>query len=490
MQRLLKESSAQHVGLSFHSLVNRLPKKKQWLVSEKFEPTQEVYLASGGHTFKTKKTVSQVQDFLDAFEMFVENNAANLALVTECDAPMAPVERTVHRTRMQALLGERFAPVWDPETGARGLEWLAERHGTVGLPSSEVRESPVLSARLVPLANRYGTRWHALDGARPDDLATGRYASAATTAWLSPMRWGETIVWDGTRMVRYQTAMKDQARRRHRSTFRLAGFDADRILGDDHEEISRFTVWSFARLEEAVSRRKPPSAPPFSVIQGGGEAVPEELSTPTTWNNDMGMVEHPPAVVDNTAVVVRNEASRPAVRQVRATLPVVSFEKHVAKEFDEDGNQIQVERNLTRKGKAVLRQCDTCFISAACPMFEPGSECAYDLPLEIKTKEQLNAVNYMALEMQVERVAFMRLAEELNGGYADPNLSSEMDRLLRMQEQIKKIEDTSETFKLSVEAKGGAGILSRLLGEKVQSNNALAAPVDPAQIIQGYTNNA
>lgn len=198
------------------------------------------------------------------------------------------------------------------------------------------------------------------------------------------------------------------------------------------------------------------------------------------------MVEDTPGDVDSTALVVRNAASVPAVRERRMTLPVVGFEKTTTKEYDEDGNQILVERNLTRKGKAVLRQCDTCFISAACPMFQPGSECAYDLPLEIKTKEQLNAVNYMALEMQVERVAFMRLAEELNGGYADPNLSLEMDRLLRMQEQIKKIEDTSETFKLSVEAKGGAGILSRLLGEKVKPENSLPAPVDPARVIQGY----
>lgn len=476
MLRLLHETNAKNVGMSFHSLFPRLPKKKEYLVAEKFDDRMNVYLASGGYNYAKKSTKDACAAFLEAFEDFVENNANALDLVTAYDGPLSVEEKSAHYIRMRAMLGERFAPVWDPADGFPALDTLAQWAKVIGLPASEVKDNPGLAARLLPMTNRLGVRWHALDGARPDDLRTARYASAATTGWLSPMKYGETIVWDGTRMVRYNKSMKDQARRRHRSTFTRAGFDADAILGDDNQEISRFTVWSYMRLEEAVSTRKPPISNPFTVIEG-------DLSTTEVGNapgNDLEVLSDD---VDSSAVVTRNAPNLPTKREERQMLPTMGFTVAKSNEFNEDGEQVQVERLVAKNGNVTLRQCDTCFVAATCPAFQPGAECAFELPVEIKTKDQLDALLSTILEMQAQRVAFMRFAEEQNGGYADPNLSQEIDRFYDLVEKVKRIKDDAATFKLHVEAKAGAGVLSRILGEKAARLNELDRPLDSARAI-------
>jgi len=61
----------------------------------------------------------------------------------------------------------------------------------------------------------------------------------------------------------------------------------------------------------------------------------------------------------------------------------------------------------------------------------------------------------------------MKMFEDMEGGYADPNLSSELDRLQKM---IKvKTELEQDSFSVKFEAKGTngqAGILSRLFGKE------------------------
>ena len=58
-----------------------------------------------------------------------------------------------------------------------------------------------------------------------------------------------------------------------------------------------------------------------------------------------------------------------------------------------------------------------------------GANCAYGIPLHIETPSQVAALEDAIITMQAQRVIFMQMVEETEGGYADPNLSSEIDRL-------------------------------------------------------------
>jgi hypothetical protein len=70
------------------------------------------------------------------------------------------------------------------------------------------------------------------------------------------------------------------------------------------------------------------------------------------------------------------------------------------------------------------------------------------------------------LEMQASRVLFARFAEELEGQGLDPALSSEMDRLFSLIDKFKNISDSRDMMRIEVEARGSAGVLSRLFGQR------------------------
>ena len=121
-----------------------------------------------------------------------------------------------------------------------------------------------------------------------------------------------------------------------------------------------------------------------------------------------------------------------------------------------------------------MRACNSCFISAKCPAFKPGASCAYKIPVEIDTPEQLESLAKSLVEMQTQRVLFMRFAEDTSGGYADPNLSQELDRLSKLIKATAELTDTSSSFKLTVETKNqGPGIIGRIFGGGTQDQRAV-----------------
>jgi hypothetical protein len=78
-------------------------------------------------------------------------------------------------------------------------------------------------------------------------------------------------------------------------------------------------------------------------------------------------------------------------------------------------------------------------------------------------------MNTALLEMQAQRVAFMRFAEEMNGGYADPNVSQEMDRYFRMLEKLKSLDESKEFIQITAQKNASQGVLSAIFGDRVQA---------------------
>jgi hypothetical protein len=146
-------------------------------------------------------------------------------------------------------------------------------------------------------------------------------------------------------------------------------------------------------------------------------------------------------------------------------LPVFGF--NTKTEIDEDGTIKDV--TSINSQQTSLRACDTCFVAANCPAFKPQSVCAFKLPIEVKSKDQLKSLINAIIEMQGQRVAFMRFAEEMNGGYADPNVSQEIDRLFKLIKTTKELDDSREFIRMTVERQGSAGVLSSIFGDKAQA---------------------
>jgi hypothetical protein len=178
---------------------------------------------------------------------------------------------------------------------------------------------------------------------------------------------------------------------------------------------------------------------------------------------------------DNRGVEVRKDSAveRPAVvaRDVSETrtLPVFSVNTKTVLDRDSDGRDLIRDVPIIETTHTSLRQCDTCFVAANCPAFKPQNTCAFNLPVEVKTKDQLKGLLNAIIEMQGARVAFARFAEELNGGYPDPNTGQEIDRLFKIVKSLKELEENKEFVKLTVERQTSGGVLSALFGDKANT---------------------
>lgn len=452
---LLAASQFEHVGLNYARLKARgLPKTKPYLIEGRFEEHLSPWVEPGNPLgFETLS-------FAEEYEAFVERNIHWLDSVVEFDGHPDVAGR--RREFYDRLPEDKVIVVWKHTEGLTALRSLCERYERVGVPDAAIQEVTTLAGTVQRLQSEFGTRFHAMGCARPDNLRSVRFESASTLAWLSPMRRGETVVWDGTRLVRYPKAQKDQARLRHRSAWQRAGFDPDLIANDDPNEVAAATLWAYKQLEISVDKRR--ISNPFTVIDGGEEAETSDVPANSEDPQDGPSAEVTLSDADNRVPEVRNDFQTREPGE-RRHLPVFAVSTREVVEDGPDGKVIRHVPLAEGTGEA-LRQCNTCFVADNCPARKPNSTCAFSLPVEMKTKEQVKALLNAVVEMQAARVAFARFAEEINGGYPDPNVSQEVDRLFRLVKNQKELEENREYMRLTMERSSGAGVLSAIFGNE------------------------
>lgn len=474
---LLESVGVSEVEVSFWRLrQKKVSETKPYLLKDKFPASTQVYLDSGSIPAQKAyaKGTLKVTDYYAHYLTFLGWNESRISAAGDLWIPgVGDVEE--RREMLEEILGrERLWVTWDHSMGVRELYALAEEYPHVGITGDSVEAETTLATRVRSLRTRYGTRFHALATAKPEDLRSVDFATATTLSWVSPMMRGETIVWDGTRLVRYRKDRKDQARSRARAIAERAGLDFTKIRNDDPAEVTRLALWSLLQMDKHMTERKGHHlSDSLPVAQGTNPFTPFQ-KTPDVDNiavsEEGAFQENEDDLVGSRLPEMRNaRGTQPVVRRdpaERQVLPSFGLEIRQTVETDEAGNQVLRERPILSSPHQSMRQCDTCFVAANCPAFQPSNECAYHLPVEVKTKEQMKALLNAVIEMQGQRVAFMRFAEETNGGYADPNLSSEIDRLYRLVETVKNLEETRESLKISVERQSSAGVLSAIFGDR------------------------
>ena len=141
--------------------------------------------------------------------------------------------------------------------------------------------------------------------------------------------------------------------------------------------------------------------------------------------------------------------------------------------YDDQGNEIEQVMTIASTATSV-RQCSTCFLSAACPSYQPGNPCAYEIPVVIRTKDQRQAVLRTLAEIQTQRILMASFSEQVNG-QPDVLVGQEMDRLFRMVEGWKRIEEQTSKINIGIsatgqDADGSMGMISRLFGSEAGQN--------------------
>jgi hypothetical protein len=466
---LLLNSEVKHISISYWGLAKRgLPKTKNYLLSEKYPSDTKIYLDGGGrHADAAGLSTREIQDYAAAFEDFIANNYDHIAGVIEFDSQVLGSDWIAgQRKTLGFELQDKYWPLWRPEMGHTALFALSEQWENIALLGESIEADTTLAGRTRALQTQYGTKFHGLGCAKPDNLRQVPLETASTLSWLSPMMRGETIVWDGTRLVRYQKKQKDQARKRYKSVIEKAGLDFNKILNDDSNEVTRLAIWSYLQLEKSLDKKKPPH---LTVINS------EKLSDNSVDIDDPGSAETMGITPDNSDLEVRkdlpSERTELIARDVSEsrTLPVFAVNIKTVLDKDGDGRDLIRDVPILETTSSSLRQCNTCFVAANCPAFKPNNTCAFNLPVEVKTKDQLKGLLNAIIEMQGARVAFARFAEELNGGYPDPNTGQEIDRLFKIVKSLKELEDNREFVRMTVERQTTSGVMSALFGDKANT---------------------
>lgn len=476
-RNLIKEMNVGSSSLSYMGLRNRTNFGKPWKVSKYFPEGHSLFVDSGCQALNTAKeqkyTNEELLEIAEHYYGWIADNINDIEIYTEFDAlQLGDRYLEERRDSLRELLFDKFVPVWHPRgnlqsDGMADLNSLGERFGKVGIAQT------TLNGRdLVVVLNRMadqGIELHGLAMTKQDIMQSVKWTSVSSTSWISPQKYGATFVWSHNQLKSYSKEQKEQARRKERFVIEAAGFDTDKILREDPKELLRLSLWSWSQFVDSINAKK----------QRGVTTLAFSANDEFTEIDDesVGTVLEP----------VRNRLSTPTRRNPSEmrVIPLIDLQENMEKKRNPNTGEYENVSAPTLKSRSdSMRLCDTCFLAAKCLMFEENSTCAYDIPITIRTKDQMQALMDTLVEIQTQRVLFMKMAEDAEGGHADPILSSEMDRLVKMSKTKHDMEQEGFSVTISAKQNGQAGIVDRIFGEMGNTGKLreLEAPQQPENL--------
>lgn len=433
-RNLLTSAGVQRFGINLTHLP--IPKKKEQNLNTMF---------NGGEILLY---VSETDEDIAKYDSFIRQHADNLSIVIG------------QPNYDGAWLGDKYVPIWNDPDDMERLAWLCQKNGKVAISDKAINNKN--QSRIRQLAERWGAQLIGITS-KPDIIESIPWDSVVVVSWTSVIRYGETQVWDGHGLRRYPAQQKDSARKKHRADIIRLGVDIDAVMNDEVSAIGTLAIESWKQWETKTFGGYDPMEDTDEQEFGTPENDDIVAITPTTPSG--GNAVSRGANLATNVPEKRHESER-------VLLPVMGIETITSmgsQTVDGQGDSIEIapeQTTVLKYNGNLLRQCNSCYLSSRCPSFKENSECAFSLPIEIRTKDQLQAALRALVEMQVGRVMFARFAEELEGQGLDPALSTEMDRVFALVEKFRSISDNREMVSLRVEASGSSGVLSRLFGAK------------------------
>lgn len=464
---LLESMGVDAITVSFMGLRRRIKHLDKVNFTDRFSDGTKILLDSGCHTINSapdhQYSDEELKQIAAEYYAFVERNEERISIYTEFDA-LQLGQKWINERR---LGNPKEIAVWHEEDGFDTLSKMAEQYPKIGVTGTSLGDRD-----LTPLLQRIAresTQLYGLGMSKPEQMAEIPWTAVTSTSWTSPVKFRDLIVWTGNELKRYPKKVREQGKKRHRTHFQRIGIDSDLIDADDNKELLKLSIWSWRQQVAHINGTKAPTTvatnPGFTPVSGNAEVDQENANNRGVQVSNEDLLENAPR-------------QRP-----KRLIPGMTIETQQEPYVDADGARSSRDLKLVRTNSDSVLQCTGCYLAGKCPAFEPGAACVYDIPVEIRTKEQLASVHAALLEMQVRRVMLMHLAEQVDGGYADPNLSQEIDRMNRMIKIRHEMEQ--EGFSLTIKAQqqlsarsAEAGVLSRLFGsDAAQPVHQLPAPV-------------
>lgn len=451
-RKLLAEQDIHHTAFSYMGLRRRVKHTENWSIAKHFH-YDSTLLDSGGHTLNregVEMAHSEIEEIAAEYDTFIgsQGNAYAIDRFIEFD-PLAMGREWIADRRNSDSFRAQGIAVWHEQWGVDELKRMADNYEYIAVGQGTCGDRDIVP--MLRSMARSGVKFHGMGFSSPPLMLALQWASVSSTTWISASAHGETFVWTGTELKRYPARYKGQARKRHRTLFESIGLDAAAIEADDPTENLKLSLWSWQQQIAAINQR-----------QGKGVSPIAETVKPETGENTTGVVGTTvPETSNDTATAQPSE-------RVKRLLPGIETEPFTHRYTDpESGERKQRTEHRLAITDLNVRVCDGCYLKDKCPEYEPGESCVFEIPVRVRSKEQYVALLDSIIAMTAQRIFQMRMFEEVEGGYPDPNLNGLIDQMARLIKLKADLEQASFTFSMKVSQRDSseAGLLSRLFGQ-------------------------
>ena len=201
---LLEKAGVQNVMLSYWGLRKRgLPKTKPYLIGEHFLPNMKVWVDSGAvQADKANLSRQELEEYAADYEEFIAMNYDRIEGWVEFDSQVLGLP-WVNQQRAAFQNDPKMWVVWHEAYGIPLLQVWGQQYNNIAIPGDVIESVTSLAAVVRNLQLYNDVQFHALATAKPDNLRQIPFATASTLSWISPMRRGETIIWDSNKLARY-----------------------------------------------------------------------------------------------------------------------------------------------------------------------------------------------------------------------------------------------------------------------------------------------
>ncbi|MFI0265702.1 hypothetical protein [Streptomyces luteogriseus] len=470
---LLESMGVDTIAVSYMGLRRRIKHLDKIDLAERFGDGTKLLLDSGCHSINNapdkQHSNEELKEIADEYYRFVERNIGAVEAYTEFDALQLGAQ-WIDDMRFDS---NKMIVVWHEDDGLDALTELTDGCKRVGITGTSLGDRD-LTPKLKTAVEEQATKLYGLGMTKPEQMADIPWAGVTSTSWLSPVKFRDVIVWTGRELKRYPKKNRETGKRRHRTLFRQIGLDPELIETDDGNELLKLSIWSWRQ----------------QVAHINGDS--ENLVTIPENDPDSENAEEGGGGVANYARSMQSAGlgfNAPTARS-KSPIPGMDIVEKQETVRGSDGEKHDRTLKIIKSNSSSLLQCTGCFLAGKCPKFDPGSECAWEIPAEADTPEGRRSQMQYVRNQQFRRMAFGLVAEQVEGGYPDANISREImlyQKLLKAEHDMEQ-----EGFSLTIKAnqstastQAGAGVLSRLFGKDPleQQQRAELPPAPPQKSV-------
>jgi len=285
------------------------------------------------------------------------------------------------------------------------LEEVVHQYSYLGIPDHlDLEDVKVQMKPYIASLTSFNVKTHRWGRVDKETLLSGLFWSSSSSNWISGSKYGVTFEYVGNlKLVTYHGSKGagKSIRQKLKAKCETLGLDHDLLLSDDRITVDKWNLSQWGALSADASRV-------------GGYWTKKEK----TMNNEK---DKQISVISKTDLASSSDLG------------------------------------------SYLRNCNSCYLSATCPVFEPDSNCKLSSTPKVDTPEDIQQLLNKVIQIQGERVLFASMSERMQNAGLNPEVSSEMETLTKLMKDAREIASPVGSDEVMIKAKG-SGVISRLFG--------------------------